>query len=70
MPGMTTPDPAASTSPDEESSADPPLLSGFLALIPLAKALHDRGLSPPEIKAAMKTALEMHRARRSQATKT
>lgn len=63
---MTTPDPTASTSPDKGSSADPLLLSG----IPLAKKLHDQGLSPPEIKAAMKTALEMHRGRRNQATKT
>ena len=34
---MTTPDPTASTSPDEESSADPPLLSGLLALTKVAK---------------------------------
>ncbi|WP_324819152.1 hypothetical protein [Variovorax sp.] len=63
------PHPTASTSPGEEASADPPLLSGMLALIPLAKSLHDRGLSPPEIKAAMKKALEMHRAKRAAATR-
>jgi hypothetical protein len=61
---MTTPDPTASTSPDEESSADPPRLSGLLALTKVAKALHDRGLSPDEIKAALKTALAQNRARR------
>ena len=67
---MTTPDPTASTSPDEESSADSPLLSGLLALTKVAKSLHDRGLSPDEIKAALKTALELNRAKRNQATKT
>lgn len=62
---MTTPAPTASTRPDEESSADPPLLSGMLALTKVAKALHDRGLSAEEIKAALKTALEMNRAKRT-----
>lgn len=53
---MTTPDPTAGR-PHEKLSADPPLLSGLLALTKVAKALHDRGLSSDEIKAALKTAL-------------
>lgn len=64
MPVMTTPDPTVSTSPNEESSAD------LLALTKVTKALHDRGLSPDETKAALKTDLEMNRAKRNQATKT
>lgn len=67
---MTTPDLTASTSPDEASSGDLSLPLGLVALTKVAKALHDRGLRPDEIKAALKAALAQNRAKRSQATKT
>ena len=46
-----------------DTSAPAPLLRGLESLIPIAKELHHRGLSSAEIKAALKKALELHRAR-------
>ena len=51
------------------SNSDPvptqgvPLPQGFEALISIAKNLHDQGLSSAEIKAALKKALELYRAK-------
>ena len=51
------------------SNSDPlpaqgvPLPQGFEALISIATNLHAQGLSPAEIKAALKKALELHRAK-------
>ena len=56
-----TPDPT--NSPNSEPLPPGVALPGLEALIPLAKQLHDRGLSPPEIKAAIMKALEMHRGK-------
>lgn len=66
MPTPSKPSGASTTSTTPTSK--PPLppeiaLRGLEALIPLAKSLHDRGLSAPEIKAAMKKALADHKAK-------
>ena len=55
--------PAPINSPNSEPLPPEAVLRGFESLIPLAKSLHDRGLSAPEIKAVLLRALAQHRAK-------